>query len=161
MIWKLICAWQMSNYSSMDGVLYCKTHFEQLFKEGGDFSKNFQKGDIFFSRVFYAILLQYFNELPLFNSFPYTFNNFMTFSCRQAWEDSWAGMIFVHIYRITNLNTWGVFVGPVNWFMVAFGNHPDEWYYSGIFQNPFQLSDPVSFSFKIYNATVFSLYFTD
>uniref|UniRef100_A0A6N2LNU6 LIM zinc-binding domain-containing protein n=1 Tax=Salix viminalis TaxID=40686 RepID=A0A6N2LNU6_SALVM len=34
----------MSNYSSMDGVLYCKTHFEQLFKEGGDFSKNFQKG---------------------------------------------------------------------------------------------------------------------
>ncbi|KAG6786757.1 hypothetical protein POTOM_008372 [Populus tomentosa] len=37
----------MSNYSSMDGVLYCKTHFEQLFKEGGDFSKNFQKGDSF------------------------------------------------------------------------------------------------------------------
>ncbi|KAG6749486.1 hypothetical protein POTOM_046537 [Populus tomentosa] len=34
----------MSNYSSMDGVLYCKTHFEQLFKEGGDFSRNFQKG---------------------------------------------------------------------------------------------------------------------
>ncbi|OWM88224.1 LIM domain-containing protein PLIM2c-like [Punica granatum] len=31
----------MSNYSSMDGVLYCKTHFEQLFKESGDFSKNF------------------------------------------------------------------------------------------------------------------------
>ncbi|XP_047981520.1 LIM domain-containing protein PLIM2c-like isoform X1 [Salvia hispanica] len=38
----------MSNYSSMDGVLYCKTHFEQLFKESGNFSKNFQtagKGD--------------------------------------------------------------------------------------------------------------------
>ncbi|KAI7736540.1 hypothetical protein M8C21_020614 [Ambrosia artemisiifolia] len=32
----------MSNYSSMDGVLYCKTHFEQLFKESGNFSKNFQ-----------------------------------------------------------------------------------------------------------------------
>ncbi|KAF8017152.1 hypothetical protein BT93_H2370 [Corymbia citriodora subsp. variegata] len=31
----------MSNYSSMDGVLYCKTHFEQLFKESGDFRKNF------------------------------------------------------------------------------------------------------------------------
>ncbi|XP_052171670.1 LIM domain-containing protein PLIM2b-like [Diospyros lotus] len=31
----------MSNYSSMDGVLYCKTHFEQLFKESGNFSKNF------------------------------------------------------------------------------------------------------------------------
>ncbi|XP_021717535.1 LIM domain-containing protein PLIM2c-like [Chenopodium quinoa] len=34
----------MSNYSSMDGVLYCKTHFEQLFKESGDFRKNFQTG---------------------------------------------------------------------------------------------------------------------
>ncbi|CAN4125679.1 unnamed protein product [Withania somnifera] len=32
----------MCNYSSMDGVLYCKTHFEQLFKESGNFSKNFQ-----------------------------------------------------------------------------------------------------------------------
>ncbi|KAJ9563251.1 hypothetical protein OSB04_008411 [Centaurea solstitialis] len=31
----------MSNYSSMDGVLYCKPHFEQLFKESGNFSKNF------------------------------------------------------------------------------------------------------------------------
>ena len=34
----------ISNYSSMDGVLYCKTHFEQLFKESGNFSKNFQTG---------------------------------------------------------------------------------------------------------------------
>ncbi|KAL6565930.1 LIM domain-containing protein PLIM2a [Orobanche hederae] len=34
----------MSNYSSMDGVLYCKPHFEQLFKESGNFSKNFQNG---------------------------------------------------------------------------------------------------------------------
>ncbi|XP_024012847.1 LIM domain-containing protein PLIM2c isoform X1 [Eutrema salsugineum] len=33
---------QISNYSSMDGVLYCKPHFEQLFKESGNFSKNFQ-----------------------------------------------------------------------------------------------------------------------
>ncbi|KAJ0668878.1 putative transcription factor interactor and regulator LIM family [Helianthus annuus] len=33
---------QMVNYSSMDGVLYCKPHFEQLFKESGNFSKNFQ-----------------------------------------------------------------------------------------------------------------------
>ncbi|KAL8114200.1 LIM domain-containing protein PLIM2b-like [Apium graveolens] len=32
----------MSNYSSMDGTLYCKTHFDQLFKESGNFSKNFQ-----------------------------------------------------------------------------------------------------------------------
>ncbi|KAF7826042.1 LIM domain-containing protein PLIM2c-like [Senna tora] len=31
----------MSSYSSMDGVLYCKPHFEQLFKESGNFSKNF------------------------------------------------------------------------------------------------------------------------
>jgi len=31
----------MSSYSSMDGILYCKPHFEQLFKESGNFSKNF------------------------------------------------------------------------------------------------------------------------
>lgn len=35
---------QISNYSSMDGVLYCKPHFEQLFKESGNYSKNFQTG---------------------------------------------------------------------------------------------------------------------
>ncbi|KAL0317116.1 UNVERIFIED_CONTAM: LIM domain-containing protein WLIM2b [Sesamum angustifolium] len=29
-------------YSSMEGVLYCKPHYEQLFKETGSFSKNFQ-----------------------------------------------------------------------------------------------------------------------
>ncbi|KAF5729977.1 LIM domain-containing protein WLIM2b-like isoform X1 [Tripterygium wilfordii] len=33
---------KMGNYSSMDGVLYCKPHFEQLFKETGCFTKNFQ-----------------------------------------------------------------------------------------------------------------------
>ncbi|KAL5077198.1 hypothetical protein RYX36_016182 [Vicia faba] len=33
---------KLSNYSSMEGVLYCKPHFEQLFKEHGNFSKNFQ-----------------------------------------------------------------------------------------------------------------------
>ncbi|XP_057488813.1 LIM domain-containing protein WLIM2b isoform X2 [Actinidia eriantha] len=33
---------KLSNYSSMEGVLYCKPHFEQLFKETGSFNKNFQ-----------------------------------------------------------------------------------------------------------------------
>lgn len=34
---------QMSNYSAIDGTLYCKPHFEQLFKESGGFtSKKFQ-----------------------------------------------------------------------------------------------------------------------
>ncbi|AEE79437.2 GATA type zinc finger transcription factor family protein [Arabidopsis thaliana] len=33
---------QLSSYSSMEGVLYCKPHFEQLFKESGSFNKNFQ-----------------------------------------------------------------------------------------------------------------------
>ncbi|CAK9158303.1 unnamed protein product [Ilex paraguariensis] len=34
---------QMSNYSSMEGVLYCKPHFEQLFKEtAGNLTKKFQ-----------------------------------------------------------------------------------------------------------------------
>ncbi|KAG6506353.1 hypothetical protein ZIOFF_031676 [Zingiber officinale] len=31
----------LSTYSSMEGVLYCKPHFEQLFKESGNFNKNF------------------------------------------------------------------------------------------------------------------------
>ncbi|GMI90281.1 hypothetical protein HRI_002697500 [Hibiscus trionum] len=37
-------AWtlKLGNYSSMEGVLYCKPHFEQLFKETGNFNKNFQ-----------------------------------------------------------------------------------------------------------------------
>ncbi|KAL5153160.1 tRNA (guanine(37)-N1)-methyltransferase 1 [Glycine soja] len=38
---KNICI-QLRNYSSMEGVLYCKPHFEQLFKESGFFSKKFQ-----------------------------------------------------------------------------------------------------------------------
>ncbi|GFP87645.1 lim domain-containing protein wlim2a [Phtheirospermum japonicum] len=33
---------KLSNYSSMEGVLYCKPHYEQLFKETGSFTKNFQ-----------------------------------------------------------------------------------------------------------------------
>uniref|UniRef100_A0A7N0RFC5 LIM zinc-binding domain-containing protein n=2 Tax=Kalanchoe fedtschenkoi TaxID=63787 RepID=A0A7N0RFC5_KALFE len=33
---------KLSNYSSMEGVVYCKPHFEQLFKESGNFNKNFQ-----------------------------------------------------------------------------------------------------------------------
>ncbi|CAN8279506.1 unnamed protein product [Cochlearia groenlandica] len=33
---------QLSRYSSMEGVLYCKPHYEQLFKESGSFNKNFQ-----------------------------------------------------------------------------------------------------------------------
>jgi len=31
----------ISSFSSMDGVLYCKPHFEQLFKETGSFTKKF------------------------------------------------------------------------------------------------------------------------
>ncbi|KAJ3682217.1 hypothetical protein LUZ60_014790 [Juncus effusus] len=34
----------MCNYSSMEGVLYCKPHFEQLFKETGTFTKKFPSG---------------------------------------------------------------------------------------------------------------------
>ncbi|KAG8074381.1 hypothetical protein GUJ93_ZPchr0006g44717 [Zizania palustris] len=32
----------LSNYSSFEGVPYCKTHFEQLFKETGSYNKSFQ-----------------------------------------------------------------------------------------------------------------------
>ncbi|KAH9684957.1 LIM domain-containing protein WLIM2b [Citrus sinensis] len=31
-----------NNYSSLEGVLYCKPHFEQLLKESSNFNKNFQ-----------------------------------------------------------------------------------------------------------------------
>ncbi|KAJ3690250.1 hypothetical protein LUZ61_019414 [Rhynchospora tenuis] len=34
----------MCSYSSMEGVLYCKPHFEQLFKETGSFTKKFPSG---------------------------------------------------------------------------------------------------------------------
>ncbi|KAF6160955.1 hypothetical protein GIB67_007596, partial [Kingdonia uniflora] len=33
---------KLGSYSSMEGVLYCKPHFDQLFKESGNFNKNFQ-----------------------------------------------------------------------------------------------------------------------
>ena len=42
---------QLSRYSSMEGVLYCKPHYEQLFKESGSFTKNFQ------SRMYCPLLL--------------------------------------------------------------------------------------------------------
>ncbi|KAJ6426617.1 hypothetical protein OIU84_022254 [Salix udensis] len=32
----------MSSYSSIDGVLYCKPHYDQLFKETGNFTKKIQ-----------------------------------------------------------------------------------------------------------------------
>lgn len=32
----------------MEGVLYCKPHFEQLFKEAGNYNKNFQSRKSFF-----------------------------------------------------------------------------------------------------------------
>ncbi|CAL4921922.1 unnamed protein product [Urochloa decumbens] len=32
----------LSNYSSFEGVPYCKAHFEQLFKETGSYNKSFQ-----------------------------------------------------------------------------------------------------------------------
>ncbi|XP_073264519.1 LIM domain-containing protein WLIM2b isoform X1 [Populus alba] len=39
----------MSSYSSIDGVLYCKPHYDQLFKETGTFTKKFQPREIRFS----------------------------------------------------------------------------------------------------------------
>ncbi|KAF7816363.1 LIM domain-containing protein WLIM2b-like [Senna tora] len=43
---------KLSNYSSMEGVLYCKPHYEQLFKETGSFNKNFQSHVIVKSGLF-------------------------------------------------------------------------------------------------------------
>ena len=35
---------QLSNYSSFDGTLYCKPHFDQLFKMTGSLEKSFESG---------------------------------------------------------------------------------------------------------------------
>ena len=41
LIYLLSCL-QLHSFSSMEGALYCKPHFEQLFKETGNFNKSFQ-----------------------------------------------------------------------------------------------------------------------
>lgn len=33
---------QLSNYNSFEGVLYCKPHFDQLFKRTGSLEKSFE-----------------------------------------------------------------------------------------------------------------------
>lgn len=43
----------------MDGVLYCKPHFEQLFKETGSFTKKFQTCKINFAFNSYTIGIIY------------------------------------------------------------------------------------------------------
>ena len=48
---------QLHSYSSMEGVPYCKPHFEQLFKESGNFNKNFQ------SRINPFVILNLFLKL--------------------------------------------------------------------------------------------------
>jgi hypothetical protein len=56
----------------MDGVLYCKPHFEQLFKESGNFSKNFHARKIFF--FFFVSFLSF---RPLyFDTFTKIINEF-------------------------------------------------------------------------------------
>lgn len=60
---------QLSNYSSMEGVLYCKPHFEQLFKETGSFNKNFH------SRMYFPLAYKnsFIDSLPrvLFVNLPW------------------------------------------------------------------------------------------
>ena len=64
----IVCLWQMSSYSWMDGVLYCKTHFEQLFKESGNFSKNFQSSSTTFLFLFLPFYFSLFSDIL---SFPW------------------------------------------------------------------------------------------
>ncbi|KAM0010416.1 putative transcription factor interactor and regulator LIM family [Helianthus debilis subsp. tardiflorus] len=47
-----VCMICLSNYSSMEGVLYCMPHFEQLFKESGNLNKNFTSRTFFFHYFF-------------------------------------------------------------------------------------------------------------
>ena len=63
---------QLSNYSSMEGVLYCKPHFEQLFKETGNFNKNFQ------SRMFLILAEIDFFSITMFLVFNLQFISFST-----------------------------------------------------------------------------------
>ncbi|KAG6549901.1 hypothetical protein Mapa_008409 [Marchantia paleacea] len=35
---------KLGNYASLEGVLYCKPHFNQLFKRTGSYSRSFEKG---------------------------------------------------------------------------------------------------------------------
>ncbi|KAK7251286.1 hypothetical protein RIF29_34341 [Crotalaria pallida] len=41
----------MSSYSSMEGTLYCKPHYEQLFKETGSYNKKLQSCKIMFASL--------------------------------------------------------------------------------------------------------------
>lgn len=73
----------MSNYSSLEGVLYCKTHSEQLFKESGNFAaKISQSGNkqIFYDRQLYYYIL----FLGLI-----TFICFMIFKQEESLQASW------------------------------------------------------------------------
>lgn len=81
---------QLSNYSSLEGVLYCKPHFEQLFKETGSFNKSFQSrklltyvGLYFF---WFLVLLVSFFLFYLFLS-VWLDMHFTSFdSCKVGWE---------------------------------------------------------------------------
>jgi hypothetical protein len=43
---------QFSNYSSLDGVLYCKPHYDQLFMKTGSLDKSFEgTADILYSFI--------------------------------------------------------------------------------------------------------------
>ncbi|CAI9112547.1 OLC1v1013008C1 [Oldenlandia corymbosa var. corymbosa] len=42
---------KLSNFSSFEGVLYCKPHFDQLFKMTGSLNKSFENGAPKISRV--------------------------------------------------------------------------------------------------------------
>ncbi|KAA3462213.1 LIM domain-containing protein PLIM2b-like [Gossypium australe] len=65
---------QMTTYSWMDGILYCKPHFEQLFKESGNFSKNFQTGSTTLSIDYLSFILYIYAKNLLPSLFTYLFN---------------------------------------------------------------------------------------
>ena len=39
---KLFIGFQLSNYNSFEGVLYCRPHFDQIFKRTGSLNKSFE-----------------------------------------------------------------------------------------------------------------------
>lgn len=54
---------QLSNYCSFEGVLYCRPHYDQLFKRTGSLDKSFEGKCMFFSKSnkFHAPALSYYS----------------------------------------------------------------------------------------------------
>lgn len=58
---------QLTNYSSIDGVLYCKPHYDQLFKMTGSLDKSFEGTSTATSVLLLECLFMHINLTKLVN----------------------------------------------------------------------------------------------